>query len=137
MPTNARRWLTRRVQPTFTVSAAGIITNDRGEVLLLNHFLRPASGWGLPGGFMKTGEQPEAALRRELLEETGVELSDVRLVQVRTLHRHIEVIFTAKAVGEPAVRSREIIELGWFEADKMPGETGADRQFVLSQRDRS
>ncbi len=131
MPKKARRWLTRRVQTTFTVSAAGIITNARGEVLLLNHVLRPVSGWGLPGGFMNIGEQPETTLRRELHEETGIELINVNLTLVRTLHRHIEIIFTAQGVGEPLVKSREITELGWFGLDNTPAEMSQDQRSLI------
>lgn len=122
VPKNARRWVTRLAQPHFTVSAAGIITNERGEVLLLDHVFRPSSGWGLPGGFMNAGEQPEAALRREISEETGLDVTDVRLVRVRTLHRHIEIIFAAKTDGTARVNSREIVGLGWFDLDNMPEE---------------
>ena len=131
MPRDARRWVTRRVQTTFTVSAAGIITNHSGEVLLLNHVLRPLSGWGLPGGFMNAGEQPETALRREIREETGIELTDVNLLLVRTLHRHIEIIFTAVGVGEPHVKSHEITELGWYGLDNMPAEMGQDQRSII------
>lgn len=131
IPPSYRRWLTRRFQTSFTVSAAGVITNENGEVLLLNHVLRPVSGWGLPGGFLATGEQPEAAFRREIREETGLELRDVRLVLTRTLHRHIEIIFAAKAIGEAEVKSREIIELGWFDIDDTPPEMSGDQQDLI------
>src|ERR1035437_9147133 len=96
MPRSARTALTRRFQAKFTVSAAGIITNEKGEVLLADHILRPASGWGVPGGFLEAGEQPETALRREIREETGLELQDVRLYNARTRRRHIEIIFMAR-----------------------------------------
>ena len=132
MPRRARRWLTRRVQPHFTVSAAGVITNERGEVLLLNHVLRPDSGWGLPGGFLNAGEQPEDAFQREIREETGLELSVVKLAHSRTLQRHIEIIFTAKAVGKASVKSREITELGWFDLEHMPEEMSRDQKFLIS-----
>lgn len=131
MPRSLRRWLTRRFQTSFTVSAAGVITNANGKVLLLNHVLRPVSGWGLPGGFLDGGEQPEAAFRREIREETGLELSDVNLVRTRTLHGHIEIIFAAKAIGEPEVKSREIIELGWFDLDDTPPEMSRDQQDLI------
>ena len=131
MPKTARRWLTRRFQTSFTVSAAGVITNENGEVLLLNHVFRPVSGWGLPGGFLDAGEQPEAAFRREIREETGLELSNVSLVRIRTIHRHIEIIFASKGIGEPVVKSREIIELGWFGLDDMPKEMSLDQQFLI------
>ncbi len=131
MPKGMRRWLTRRSQTGFTVSAAGIITNEKDEVLLLNHVLRPISGWGLPGGFMNTGEQPEAALRREIREETGIELTNVGLARSRTLYQHIEIIFTGRAVGDPHVKSREITDLGWFGLDNMPAEMSQDQRSLI------
>ena len=133
IPRDMRRWLTRRFQTSFTVSAAGVITNDRGEVLLLDHVLRPTSGWGLPGGFLDAGEQPEAAFRRELREETGIELTDVSLVHIRTLHRHIEVVFVAKAAGEATIKSPEISGLGWFNIDNMPAEMSLDQKFLIEK----
>lgn len=131
MPRGMRAFVTRRVQPTFTCSAAGIVTNENGEVLLLDHVLRPASGWGIAGGFLNNGEQAAAALRREISEETGLELMNIRLYRVRTLRRHIEVIFTASSSGTPEVKSREIREARWFAIDKMPGEMSLQQQFMI------
>src|ERR1043165_2050412 len=107
LPKQVRTFITRRVQPKFTVSVTGIVTNDKGEVLLLDHVLRPRSGWGPPGGFIDRAEQPEAALRREIKEETTLDLADVRLLRARTFRRHVEIIFTARGVGEARVVSRE------------------------------
>jgi 8-oxo-dGTP diphosphatase len=132
MPRKARTLVTRSVQSKFTVSAAGIILNEKGQVLLLDHVLRPNSGWGMPGGFVDTGEQPEAALRREIREETGLELADVRLIRCRTLRRHMEIIFVARGVGEAVVSSFEIKSLAWFDPDKMPGEMSLDLQFLVT-----
>ena len=131
MPRGMRTWLARRFHTHFTVSAGGIIINERGEVLLLDHVLRPASGWGVPGGFVAKGEQPEAAFRREVVEETGLELSNVRMYRMRTLRRHIEIIFLADGVGEAKVGSREIKRLGWFAVDDIPKEMGLDIQFMI------
>ena len=131
LPRSVRTWITRRTQKTFTVSVVALVTDKGGCVLLLNHLLRPRSGWGMPGGFIGHGEQPEAALRRELREETGLELSDVSLYRVRTLKRHVEIIFLAKGVGDAEVRSREIIELAWFEVENIPAEMSLDQQFLI------
>lgn len=94
--------------------------NPKNEVLLLHHILRPGSGWGIPGGFFERGEQPEAALHREIREETGIELTDVRLLKIHTVDRHIEVVFTARSGGEPRVLSREITQAAWFAPDAFP-----------------
>ncbi|HEX8289536.1 MAG TPA: NUDIX domain-containing protein [Pyrinomonadaceae bacterium] len=107
-------------QQKFTVSVAAIITNERGEVLLLKHVLRPFSSWGIPGGFIEAGEQPADGIRRELLEETGLELSFAEIIRVRTVKRHIEILFRARATGKGEVKSREISDLGWYEIGKMP-----------------
>ncbi len=131
MPRDARIFVSRSVQTKFTVSAAGVITNDAGEVLLLEHLLRPVSGWGVPGGFLERGEQPEAAFRREIREETGLELRDITIYRARTLRRHIEIIFTAKSVGEPKIASKEILSFGWFTAETIPAEMSLDQQFLV------
>ncbi len=119
-PRLLRLRLIRTSQNKFTASAGAIVVNDKKEVLLLDHLLRTSSNWGLPGGFINDGEQPKAAIRREVFEETGLDLSEVNLFLVRTLDRHIEVLFTAKPIGEARVRSREINDLGWFGIDELP-----------------
>lgn len=120
MPSLLRMKIVRTTQGKFTVSVAAIIINDSGEVLLLDHVLRPASSWGVPGGFLEHGEQPVDGVKRELYEETGLELTDVELFRVRTIYRHVEILFRAKAVGTPLVKSREINAVGWFKIDEMP-----------------
>ena len=121
LPPSFRRIIVRATQPTFTVSVAAIIVNESGEVLLLDHVLRSASSWGVPGGFLARGEQPVAAVRRELREETGIEITSAELFRVRTVGgRHIEILFRAEAVGTAIVKSREINAVGWFKPGEMP-----------------
>ena len=120
LPPWLRLSIIRATQQNFTVSAAAIITNPKGEVLLLNHLLRPYSGWGLPGGFLNAAEQPEEAIRRELREETGLELENLKMFSVRTVGRHVEILFRAQSASDASVQSREILELGWFGRDNLP-----------------
>jgi len=131
LPQSARLWIIRRTQPTFTVSVAAVILNQRREVLLLNHVLRPRSGWGLPGGFIDRGEQPADAIRREIREETGIELNDLKMLRVRTLGRHIEILFSATTPGDPEVLSREIIELGWFTMETLPPQLNGGQKTAI------
>ena len=59
LPPKIRRSVIRLTQSQFTVSTAAIVTKGSGKVLLLDHHIRPKNGWGLPGGFVAPGEQPE------------------------------------------------------------------------------
>jgi ADP-ribose pyrophosphatase YjhB (NUDIX family) len=68
LPASVRMKIVRVTQKKFTASVAAIVQNEKGEVLLLDHVLRPASGWGIPGGFLDFGEQPIDAVKRELRE---------------------------------------------------------------------
>ena len=121
LPPSFRRIIVRATQPTFTVSVAAIIVNERGEVLLLDHVLRSTSSWGVPGGFLARGEQPVAAVRRELREETGIEITSAELFRVQNVgSRHVEIIFRAEAVGTAMVKSHEINAVGWFKPGEMP-----------------
>ena len=125
--------LIRGTQAKFTVSTAAIITNAARQVLLLNHVLRPYSGWGLPGGFVSRGEDPDVAIRREIREETGIDLDDLEMFRIRTIDRHVEVLYTAIAVGEPSIRSREILDLGWFDLETMPEDMSNAQKAVIRQ----
>ncbi|MCY7347196.1 MAG: NUDIX domain-containing protein [Pyrinomonadaceae bacterium] len=123
----------RLTQNQFTVSVAAVVTNHQGEVLLLDHVLRTASGWGVPGGFVKHGEQPETAVRRELREETGIELSGVKLFSTRTINRHIEILFRAESNDHASVKSREINAVGWFKLDEMPESVSRMQKSVIEK----
>jgi len=115
------------------VSVVAVVTNQDGKVLILDHVLRPGSGWGLPGGFMEPFEQPEESIRREMREEVGLELQDVRLVIVRSLGRHIEVIYRADAFGEARVMSREITQFGWFDPTQLPADLNAGQRTLVAR----
>lgn len=135
LPGWVRLRVIRATQAKFTVSTAAIITNGEGKVLLLNHAFRPFSGWGMPGGFVDHGEDPDETIRREIREEIGLELEDLEMFRVRTLGRHVEILFRARGVGEAAVLSpREILEFGWFDIDAMPdGLSRGQRELIRQQ----
>jgi 8-oxo-dGTP diphosphatase len=133
LPPWLRLRIVRSTQQKFTVSAAAVILNRQNKVLLLDHLLRPFSGWGLPGGFLTAKEQPEEAIRRELVEETGLELDDLKMFRIRTIARHVEILFTARSDGEARILSREIVGFGWFGIDELPEGLPRSQQAVIRE----
>jgi 8-oxo-dGTP diphosphatase len=60
-----------------------VVFDPEGRVLLIRRKNAPHAGaYALPGGFVDIGETVEAACRREVLEETGIEVEELRLVGV-------------------------------------------------------
>jgi 8-oxo-dGTP pyrophosphatase MutT (NUDIX family) len=66
-------------RPLILVGATVGVIDDQGRLLLQ---LRPNGMWGLPGGLLELGESAEEAARREVYEETGVEVGELKLVEV-------------------------------------------------------
>jgi mutator protein MutT len=69
-----------RGELVISAGVDAIVRNGNGEILLIR---RSDSGtWDLPGGAVEPGETPSAALLREVREETGLEVSIVRVAGV-------------------------------------------------------
>jgi phosphoglycolate phosphatase len=66
--------------PLATVGA--LIFNSQSEALMIRTH-KWSNLWGIPGGKIKYGESSEAALRREILEETALKISGIRFVLVQ------------------------------------------------------
>jgi len=125
----------RLTHTRFTVTAGAVIFNDKGEVLLLKHRFRAGSGWGLPGGFMEKGEQPIDALRRELREEIGLEVDDVKVFAARSFKKpkQVEVLFRARANATVKSRSVEVERAEWFSIDSLPEGLPRDQRAYIER----
>ena len=135
IPRRLRRWTVRFSHPRFAVTAGAVISDDRGRVLLLKHRFRPGSGWGMPGGFMNEDEQPEETLRRELREEVGLEVDEVKLFTTRafTVPKQVEIVFTARAVGDTNELNFEIQKAAWFSLHELPRELAKDQVELIKR----
>jgi 8-oxo-dGTP diphosphatase len=110
-------------------TACALVFDDDGSVLLARRAREPDRGkWDVPGGFIEEGEQPLDALRRELLEETGLAIEPIDFVGV-WVDRYgdaddapstLNLYWTARIVsGEPEAAD-DVSELAWFSLDDLP-----------------
>jgi ADP-ribose pyrophosphatase YjhB (NUDIX family) len=70
--------------PRNYVGVMGVIFNDAGQVLLAEHVFRPYYVWGLPGGWVKRGEDPTQAIQREIEEELKLRIHVKKLLLCET-----------------------------------------------------
>ncbi|HJV37076.1 NUDIX hydrolase, partial [Geomonas sp.] len=94
-------------------------------------------GWAIPGGFVDYGESVEAAAVRESLEETSLEVSDLRLLGVysdpsRDKRSHnISTVFVGKASGTPKAGD-DAAGLAVFPVDALPEPLCFDHGQILA-----
>ena len=100
------------MEATHLVSVAALVTNDRGEILLVNS---PWRGWEYPGGLIEPGETFQEALYREIREESGVDVEITGFVGIcKNVERDIvNIDFTARYLGGELTTSEESTEVVW------------------------
>lgn len=106
------------------MSPAIIVAVVRDREILLAHAARfPGAMYSVLAGFVEPGESLEECVRREVKEEAGVELKNIRYFgsQPWPFPNSLMVGFTAEyAGGEIHMDGKEIVEAGWFTAERLP-----------------
>lgn len=131
--------------PDRPVLGTSVAIWRHGRVLLVKRGHEPFLGcWSLPGGRVEYGEALHEAARREVREETGLEIGTPHLVEALDVigpgeppsSHFVIVVFTAEAEGEPSAAS-DAAEIGWFEPeaiDTLPTTPDLARIVARSQR---
>jgi 8-oxo-dGTP diphosphatase len=116
-------------RPAVTVDVVVLTRESRPRVLLIRRKNPPfAGGWAIPGGFIEMDETLEASARRELGEETGLEVGPLQ--QLRTFGdpgrdprgRTVSIVFWTQ-IEAPSVdlaARDDAAELGWYYLDHLP-----------------
>lgn len=128
-------------QPIILPGSVVIIINENYEILLQQ---RHNGNWGLPGGLMDLGESFEEVAKREVFEETGLIVEELKLLNVYAgekyyikvengdeLYSATAVYYTDKVCGELKIDRHEAIDLQYFSYENMPDRLSeTDRGFI-------
>jgi NAD+ diphosphatase len=106
------------------ISPAVIVAVLREDEILLARASRFVEGmYSVLAGFVEPGETLEECVHREVREETGIEVADVRYFgsQPWPFPNSLMVGFTARyAAGEIVLDQAELVDAGWYRADALP-----------------
>ena len=109
---------------TVKATVGCVIEKDHEILLTLRNNEPFKDYWCLPGGHIDFGETPEKAVRREVKEETNLDVEPKFLDYYNEFHKEIDwhavvLIFYAKAEGEVKKDEKEVKELGWFTEEQI------------------
>ncbi len=109
-----------------------------GDAIVLVRRKNPPPGWAIPGGFIDYGERAEDAARREIREETGLGVGDLRLFGVYSdpardpRHHTLTVVYTASSDGAPTAGD-DAAEVRLFTEAELPPDLAFDHADILAE----
>lgn len=105
--------------PRHSVSVAGIVVNDSGQVLVIRR--KDNGHWEPPGGVLEMTETFEEGVKREVLEETGTSVEVQRLTGVyKNMRRGIvALVYRCAPLSEPSHVTDEADAIRWMTLDEV------------------
>lgn len=105
--------------PKHSVSVAGIVVRDDGRILVIK---RDDNGhWEAPGGVLELDESFEAGVQREVLEETGLEVTVERLTGVykNLTHGIVALVYRCRPAGGQPHATEEARDIRWMTIEEV------------------
>ena len=119
-----------REYPAHPVVGVGAVVVRGGKALIIKRAHEPRKGeWSLPGGLLELGESLQDAVRREIKEETGLEIEVGPIIETfdrvhrddhgRIRYHFVIVDFVCRSNGGEAVPGSDADGVAWVEADEI------------------
>ena len=112
-------------------AVSAIVVDGEGRVLLARRAFEPDAGlWDTPGGFLEEGEEPGEGLRRELREETGLDVEPGSFLgtyldtygEGPTAASVLNLVYEARVISGEMQHADDVSELRWFAPDELPSD---------------
>lgn len=121
-----------REYPSAPMVGVGAVVVDGERVLLIRRGHEPMKGeWSLPGGALEVGETLLEGVRREVLEETGLEVEPVAMIEVldriardgegRVQFHYVLVDYLCRVVGGELCCATDAVEARWASREELNG----------------
>lgn len=107
----------------INIGTAAVVENDAGEILFIQR--EDFKLWVIPGGTLDYGETLIEGAKREVFEETGVNVEITGLLGIFTWRnaKHYSILFTARPLDNNLTTSFESIDVRYFSRDNLPSPT--------------
>jgi 8-oxo-dGTP diphosphatase len=120
----------RRKYPIHPMVGVGGVIVSNGRALLVKRGSPPLEGqWSIPGGLLEIGETLIEGVRRELLEETGLEVRPLDLIDVferieldgggKARYHYVVLDYLCEAAGGDARAGSDVTHVAWATADEL------------------
>jgi 8-oxo-dGTP diphosphatase len=121
---------TRREYPNQPVVGVGGVIISHQRALLIRRGNEPLQGhWSIPGGLLEAGETLQEGVKRELREETGIEVRPVDLIEVferidldgsgRTRYHYVVLDYLCEALSGEAQAGSDVTQVAWASAEEL------------------
>jgi mutator protein MutT len=122
----------RRRYPPRPLAGVGMLVEDQSRILMVKRRYKPGKGrWSVPGGLVELGETVREAVKREVKEETGIEVEIERLLDVvdnivydergRIRFHYILIDFLGHPVGGDLKAETDAEDVQWVRLEDIDG----------------
>ena len=134
-----------RRYPSRPFLGVGALIFDGAQILLVERGKEPLKGyWSLPGGILETGEKLEDAIRREVLEETGLEIEPLSIFEIferimpdaagRTEYHYVLIDYLCRPTGGQLQAASDVSRAMWVAEPNLAGYRLTDGTLAVIER---